>query len=209
MAVRLTVVMADTPPPGVSAKLAQDIVGGLIGLPEIDLTLVRSLSSADEGSTDRLTLEAISGDVAALDWRSPQQIVTALQAIGFDGLRWPHANDPGAAKARQSPSSQNEVHRRRIYAFDLTDCDSSARLLSAIEELKSQRQVRAFSILPPAGAAPQRPSRSAAQPTAPTAPRSNLPPPSDEDSPPAPATDHGASEIDLDALIDQLDRSET
>ena len=72
MAVRLSVVMVHSAPATPSAeRVAQGVVGELIGLSGIDLVLVGPLDSLSESSTDRLTLSSIGGDIAMLDWRMP------------------------------------------------------------------------------------------------------------------------------------------
>ncbi len=132
MAVRLTVIMIESPPPTAAAgRLAEDIVGNLIGRPGIDMTLVRSLNNLQESSTDRLTLDGITSDVAVLDWQSPQAMVDSLNAMGFSGQRSPHSLDLDS-KPASNPG-------RRIYAFDLTKVTDVNELTVALNALKSER----------------------------------------------------------------------
>jgi hypothetical protein len=127
-------------PPAEAAKqrLSEALIGRLIGRAGIDLTLIDRLSSLGEGSTDRLTLESLSGDVAVLDWQSPERIVSALHAIGFAGQRAPHGSDPHASSVGSEA--------RRIYAFDLSTFDDVALIEASLTQLLENRQVRTFSL---------------------------------------------------------------
>jgi hypothetical protein len=214
MAVRLSVVMIHSPPPSASAgQMAEAIVGELIGLPEIDLTLIGPITQLAEGSTDRLTLESLSGDIAVLDWQSPQDLVDSLGAIGVGGCRAPHSDDPAAVAG-------SERTGRRIYAFDLNQYPDAQRLARSIVQLKASRQVRTFSLLPgpavvPAHtadpAAPSRAEPPKPQPAAPpiTPPHAASPP--GEIPQPIAGTQHDrnrrqpAPNLDLDDLLNQLD----
>ncbi len=139
MAVRLSVVMVHTPPPSAGAsQLAEAIVGELIGMHEIDLTLVGNLPNISHESTDLLSLESLSGDVAVLDWQPPTGIVSALAELGFEGSRTPHTHDP------QAPAAAEPT--RRIYAFDLNQFPDACSLCAAVGDLKAKRQVRTFSL---------------------------------------------------------------
>ncbi len=141
MAARLSVVMVHSPPAGVAAgQLAESIVGELIGLPEIDLTLIGPLNQLSEGSTDRLTLESLAGDIAMLDWQPASAIVQSLRDVGFMGNRTPHRDDPDA----NSPPTGV----RRIYAFDLSRFSDAKVLCEALHQLKTNRQVRTFTLSP-------------------------------------------------------------
>ena len=205
MAARLTVIMIESPPPTASAgRLAEDVVGHLIGRPGIDMTLIRSLTGLQESSTDRLTLDGIAADVAVLDWQSPQAIVDSLNALGFAGRRAPHSRDSSP------PTVAND--QRRIYAFDLNQITDISQLIGALDALKSDRQVKTFSIGQGLGSSltvgqqTARPTTVAGSrdiPPARPAPVSN---PSADDPPVA---NQDVVEIDLDDLIDQLDRSDT
>ena len=123
MAVRLSVVMVHSPP--VSAlqvtedepsnrataqQLAEAVVGELIGLNGIDVTLVGPIAQLAPASTDRLTLESLTGDVAVLAWQCASETMAALAGIDFQGERSPHAHDRDVAL----PAARI----RRIYAFD-------------------------------------------------------------------------------------------
>src|SRR6056297_1563232 len=77
MAVRLPVIMIHSPPGGSRwQSLGESIIGELIGRPGIDLTLVGRLSDLATGSTDRLTLESLRGDLVVLDWQPPERILS-------------------------------------------------------------------------------------------------------------------------------------
>jgi hypothetical protein len=142
LAVRLSVVMVHSPPPSaVAQRKAEQIVGELIGRPGIDLTLVGPLRSLTVNSTDRLTLESLTGDVAVLDWSSPIEIAQSLASIGFTGHRAPHRDDPDAPRERPDRS-------RRIYAFDLSSFRDATSAIDSLEKLKAEREVRTFSLSP-------------------------------------------------------------
>ena len=139
MAVRLNVIMNHSPPPaGMPQQLGESIIGELIGRPGVDLTLVGPFSSLSQGSTDRLRLESLSGDVAVLDWQSPAEIVAALATIGFFGARTPHPGDP-------DPPPVNPP-TRRIYAFDLRRYGRAEAVCGHLAELLAGRQTRTFSL---------------------------------------------------------------
>lgn len=204
MAVRLSVVMVHSPPPSaVASGLAESAVGQLIGLPEIDLTLVGPLSQLADGSTDRLSLESLSGDVAVLDWRTPAEIIGALGVFDFDGDRAPHPHDRDAPGATATS--------RRIYAFDLNQFTNADSLCEAIGQLKSGRQVRTFSL--GIGPAPGAGKKTLPQATAPIGPTGKSPTTGSKDeetapaapSAPKPSPIDAAGELDLDQLLDQLD----
>jgi len=199
MTVRLTVIMVESAPPTATGnQLAEKIVGNLIGRPGIDLTLIRSLSNSDESSTDRLMIDGIACDVAVLDWQSPDLIVKSLNQVGFFGRRAAHPFDSEIAAASE--------HERRIYAFDLNQFFDPAALIDALDSLKSDRQMRTFSIGPTAGpvvgkAATNEPDSTLSEGAmSATKRRSDLDPPTVEQF---------GADIDLDDLIDQLDQSDT
>ncbi len=213
MAVRLSVIMIHTPPATASAQqLSEAIIGELIGRPGIDMTLVGRLSELGDGSTDRLTLESLAGDVAVLDWQSPEEIVTALAGIGFDGERSPHPDDPDPAPV--APPT------RRIYAFDLRRFDRAGALCEAVLQLLASRQVRTFALgTPPSMAAPTQSTpaqnQAAGRPSGATRSGAKLEPrqrptrpdvaePRQSASPTTGST--GNTRVDLDALVDELDQ---
>ena len=119
MAVRLSVVMVHSAPATPSAeRVAQGVVGELIGLSGIDLVLVGPLDSLSESSTDRLTLSSIGGDIAMLDWRMPEVMHESLKRLGIDGTRTRHTADPDVAEigiATVNPDGQS----RKLYFFNL------------------------------------------------------------------------------------------
>ena len=207
MAVRLNVIMNHSPPPaGSDQQFGESIIGELIGRPGVDLTLVGQFASLSEGSTDRLRLESIAGDVAVLDWQSPAEIVASLAAIGFSGARTPHPGDP-------DPPAVNPP-TRRIYAFDLRRYGRAETVCTQLGELLAGRQTRTFSLglvtpprLPPVdgGTAGEE------------SPPPSLPSPRPESTPTRkhPAAEGKSREetidprstgaVDLDALLNELD----
>ena len=207
MAVRLNVIMNHSPPPaGAAQQLGEAIIGELIGRPGIDLTLVGPFSGLPDGSTDRLRLESIAGDVAVLDWQSPEEIVSSLATIGFLGGRTPHPGDPDPPPVRPPT--------RRIYVFDLRRYRGAEAVGSHLAELLAGRQTRTFSL---GSAAPPRPRPPAGEPDRDEdpSPRPGSPPVGTDSvgtdsaggaktrgeavAPGSPGT------VDLDALLNELD----
>lgn len=199
MAVRLAVIMVHSPPARSAAtELAESIVGELIGMPEIDLTLVGPLAELADGSTDRLTLESLSGDVAVLDWHPAEQTTATLNHLGFVGDRAPHAADPEVASSGQPT--------RRIYVFDLNQFLDAPALCQSIEQLKSMRQTRTFGLQLPGGVGVNRPHSAAPEPTRSvpptgTADATGSRPEATDDRTPG----QGSGSVDLDDLLDRLD----
>ena len=143
-----------------AARMAEEIVGELIGRPGIDLMLVGPIAELAESSTDRLSLDAIQGDVALLDWTQPDTMLGTLQSIGFQGSRAPHPHDP---KVPVVPRGT-----RRVYAFDLTKFSAATDLIDAVLKLNADRQIRTIALGPPiapassGGQEPKRPPTPAA-----------------------------------------------
>ena len=206
MAIRLTVVMIQTPPPTVAAQtLGEGVLGELIGRPGIDMTLIGGLDRQVEDSTDRLTIEALTGDVAVLDWQPAETIASAMRAAGIDGQRWPHPGDPDA------PLPTAAAAGRRIYALDLNRFDTAEAVCDAVKALLASRQTRTFTLEMPGGAKLRR--TPATKPPVPPQPaqatkdrRPNAAPPTVSSPPPQAASpSDSAAGVDLDRLVDQLD----
>ncbi len=148
MAVRLSVVMVHSAPATPSAeRVAQGVVGELIGLSGIDLVLVGPLDSLSESSTDRLTLSSIGGDIAMLDWRMPEVMHESLRRLGIDGTRTRHTADPEVAEigiAAVNPDGQS----RKLYFFNLNEFNTPEPVVASIAKLNAARAVRTFSLAP-------------------------------------------------------------
>lgn len=131
--------------------MIEGVIGQLIGAEGIDLALIGRPSTLAEDSVDRLTLESLSGDVAVLDWRSPEAIVGDLVAVGVDAERAAHPHDAEAganvavAIGSTSPTSPVSA-RRRVYAFDLANFGQPEEVIAALRALNQRRQVRTFTI---------------------------------------------------------------
>ena len=139
MAVRLSVVMIQSPPPMANAeRIAEAVVGELIGLGGIDLTLVEPLPSLSESSTDHLTLSSLTGDIAFLDWQKPAETLEALGSLGIVGQRSAHQHD---FNVPVSVSNQ-----RKFYLFDLMNFADAKEVIAALSELNASRSVRTFSL---------------------------------------------------------------
>ena len=145
MAVRLSVVMVhSTPATPKAERVAQGVVGELIGLNGIDLVLVAPLDSLSDTSTDRLTLSSLAGDIAVLDWRLPGVMHESLKRVGVEGSRTRHAADPEVAEVAVNP----DVQSRKLYLFNLTEFTTAEAVISSITKLNDSRAVRTFSLAP-------------------------------------------------------------
>lgn len=193
MAVRLSVIMVQTPPASVAGQsLAESTIGSVIGVAGIDLALVGRIEQIDPSSTDYLTLESLTGDVAYLDWGPQEQSLQKLNQIGFHGFRARHAGDPDA-------TDEDGTGSRRIYAFDLNQFDNGASVCESLTKLLKTRQTKTFSLGP--APIPGVTKRSTAQPASPTT-KVQAPKAVQKSEPPA-LQRH--SESDLDRLLDDLD----
>ena len=209
MPVRLNVLMVHAPIGDASAQfLGETVVGELIGLPGIDLTLIDRLDQIDPASTDQLTLDSISADIAVLAWQPVAETIRLLTATGFNGKRARHAHDQ-AADARAQAAADSP----RIYGFDLHEFDSVQQLCSALAELLASRQVRTYtleSLISKPASGPAIPDTakavelqsSANSPQAPTAETTAA----DATEPAAAGRGPSRQPLDLDHLVDQLDQ---
>ena len=208
---RLNVIMIESAPQAGSARrMSEAVVGELIGLAGIDLTLVESLARMSETSTDKLMLDGITGDVCVLDWQSPESMIASLHDKGFAGQRSPHPHDVDAAT---SMSSSADRPMRRIYAFELNRFSDAKTLCEALMDLRAVREVRTFSLGAPSSTTP--PAAEKPGMLADSKPPSLrvAPPPDSRATDDDPSTSQGktpshkplASQIDLEALVDQLD----
>ena len=196
------------PPTAAAARMAEGIVGELIGLNGIDLTLVGPLTQIGDSSTDSLTLESLVGDVAVLDWQSPLEIMAALNRIGFGGQRSPHQHDP------EAPAMATNL--RRVYALNLSKFSHPQEVLEALSRLNASRQIRTFSL----GVAPD---SSSPKPSPPDSRSSPQPPGISPNQQAMPGKDFGppplqrplkdaatpsprGETLNLDDLLDQLDQ---
>ena len=219
MAVRLNVIMVHSPPATAAAqRMSESIVGELIGRPGIDLTLVGPLDQIREGTTDQLSLESITSDVAVLDWRVTTELEGVLASIGINGIRWPHRHDQTTKPMQPSEPA------RKIFAYDLNEFADAKTLCSALSDLLANRQVATFSLGSPTSLGDSTPSpsntvASGQSPSASPSPKPPLPKPPAQPAPSAkqpaaPDAAEGAKyrpdnqpsgTIDLEKLVGQLD----
>ena len=202
MAVRLNVIMVHAPA-GTNAaqRLTEAVVGELIGLSGIDLTLIDQIAQIDPTSTDYLTLDSLSGDVAVLAWRPVAESIRSLSELGFRGSRARHAHDRAGPDAGRS---------RSIYGYDLSEFDSPQQVCAALSDLLDARQVRTYSL---EGLISDRPPLAAkknaadASQGAPKTSESSAPQHLGDASPGPTSTGRspGKPRLDLDDLVDQLD----
>ncbi|WP_372716256.1 hypothetical protein [Novipirellula sp.] len=159
MPVRLSVVIVQSPPTldlqsadhsapasmrphdsgGVAGCSVDAVLGEMLGLPEIDLTVVNRLETISISSTDHLTLESITGDMVVLDWQTASQTCQTLRSLGLDAVRGPHPDDPDAVV---DPA----LRSRRVYAFDLRQFADAKTLRESILRLHANKQVKTFSL---------------------------------------------------------------
>ncbi|GAA4466261.1 hypothetical protein [Novipirellula rosea] len=245
MPVRLTVVIVQSPPTldlqsadhsdpastqsqagrGVAGCSVDAVLGEMLGLPEIDLTLVNRLETISISSTDHLTLESITGDMVVLDWQTASQTCQAMRSLGMDAVRGPHPDDPDAVV---DPA----IRSRRVYAFDLRQFADAKTLRESILRLHASKQVKTFSlslgssnaaVTPPrvASSLPRSAkgasSEKGASPEKDASPQKGASPKKegmaenhDGNANPSPrpltrAANHSISSEHLDALVDQLD----
>ncbi|WP_413430885.1 hypothetical protein [Crateriforma spongiae] len=140
MAVRLNVLLIQTPPPTSAAgSMIDEIVGQLIAVPGVDLMLVRSPQHWEPGSTDHLTLENLQNDVAVLDWVPIEQSADALRQVCQDHARTRHENDVVAPPPRGGSKC--------LFLFDLGQFETAVDVVDAIHRIQESRQVRTFQLL--------------------------------------------------------------
>ncbi|QDT04076.1 hypothetical protein K227x_24640 [Rubripirellula lacrimiformis] len=212
MAARLSIVMVHSAPPTAAAqRVSEVLVGELIGRPGMDLVLIGPIESLPAESTDRLTLDSISGDVVVMAWRPIEQTMADLAAVNFAGHRSPHEHDLQATATANGD--------RRIFAFDLSSFAEADPILLSLQRTLQSRGVKTFAIgsLAKPITAPSKPV--AAKPvTAPTAAATKTAAPNKAEpegdsqkqsaAPPAQSTAAKSGRIDLDELLDQLDQSD-
>jgi len=139
MAKRLPVVMIQSRPPhSLGEKLADELVGTLIGSSGMDLMLVDPLISLAEEAMDRLTLESLEGDVVLLDWKSVEQVVGEWRQLGLAGVRSPHQLDSNAESA--------PLGSRRLYVINLCDVTSLDQVTSVLRQIQAAGQVKTFAL---------------------------------------------------------------
>lgn len=175
-------------------KVTEQLVGNLLGKPGIDVTLVAPLDEIAAGSTDALTLESITSDVAVLTRHAHEQTMAQLESLGFRGGRVRHLGDPDAPAGVASG--------RRIYTFDLNQPWDIGQWIEALERLRKVKAVKTFGIMPPGKS--DSPTRVPS--SQPASPRHSAPvvlPPS-----PNPSVGSSPSDEHLDDLLDQLDDSD-
>ena len=138
MAVRLCVIMVQTPPVSTTGQqLAEDTIGSVIGVPGIDLHLIGPIASIAPSSTEYLSLESLSGDAVILAWDDPDITIGELHDIGFAGVRARHTSDPDG---QASPVG------RKIFAFNLSEFQSGAQVCEALQSLLKTRQTKTFQL---------------------------------------------------------------
>ncbi len=132
-------------------RMVEEVIGELIGAEGIDLALIGRPSTLAENSVDRLTLESLSGDVAVLDWLSPEAIIGDFVAVGIDCERAVHPHDLAAgSKADTTVEASSPAvpvpTKRRVYAYDLANFAQPEDVIAALRALNQRRQVRTFTI---------------------------------------------------------------
>lgn len=218
MAARLNVLLVQSPRmTPLQSNINAELAVQLMGVPGLDLAILGSLEP-DMPGTDRLLLESLSGDLAIVDWRDPDETLLALQRLGIAGSRASHRLDPA--------SGQPSGGARRLYLIDLRRGDSPAEVLASLQAILASRRVVTVSLGTLAGGsaapAPANPSPPAPPPkSAATPPVSEEPaivtpvarePAASQPSGPAPGGSPRGGvrrplESDLDALVEDVNRS--
>ena len=202
-------------------QLTEKIVGNLAGRPGIDLVLVTPLSDIQSDSTDHLTLSAIQSGTAVLTWSTPTETIAELTDLGIPSVRCPHAGDTDAAVKPADGTTANAANSvfHQIYAFDLRNVSSVDRLMHDLDQIRSVRSVKTFSLgsqSPPGSVARIPPFQSCLVPPVDQksanaslikSSKSDLPQPDKPRLPPKQSLpgQRNNDDSDLDALIDSLD----
>ncbi|MEM9644030.1 MAG: hypothetical protein AAF989_03460 [Planctomycetota bacterium] len=212
--------MVQRPAPNAGAReLFESLVGQLIGRAGFDLILVDPPHRWSLESTDRLTIESLQGDLAALDWQDAGEMQNELKQFLPKLRRCPHEGDRDAAAPRMGD--------QRLYAVNLSNFAASDNVLRVLDGILESRQTKTFGLTNPSikGAAgtggsptiaqplsggpskptPDLPSDSVSKPSASAGPKPPLPS-TNAHRPNGPQLSPGPSlELDLDDLVDQLD----
>lgn len=139
MSVRLNVIVVQSPRMSqLQIGIVADIVIQLLGRPGIDVAMIASLQPDEEHSTDRLMLSGLENDLAVIDWRSAQQVLTSLASLGLNACHAPHGLDPDV---KVKPPG-----KRRVYIFDLRLGFRAEEVVATVVKLQEQRQVVTVSI---------------------------------------------------------------
>lgn len=219
MAARLNVLLVQSPRMSpLQSNINAALTVQLMGVPGLDLAILGSLA-AEMPSTDRLLLESLSGDLAIVDWRGPEETLLALEQLGIAGSRAPHRLDPA--------SGQPPPGARRLYLVDLRRGDSPTEVLASLQAILASRRVVTVSLGAPARepaaptpTIPPSPARTFEPAVSPPAvsPASTDEPatlkPASQPSGPAPGATAGPrggvrrpQESDLDALVEDVNRA--
>jgi len=139
MAKRLPIVMIQSHPPHSSAEqLSDDIVGELIGSTGMDLMLVAPLASLSIDAIDRLTLESLQGDAVIMDWNSVETVMQSWRDLGLSGVRARHELD--------TRGDAGEAGQPCLYIIDLNVVTSCEQLMSVLEQIQAAGQVKTFTL---------------------------------------------------------------
>lgn len=165
-----------------------------------EVNLVPDLAHLDSDSTGLLCLEGIRGSMFLLSWHDGEQAHTHLEQHGIRGRLVQHGSDNPAvikpALASLGPGIYDPM-QRTIHHLTLDLTNSMDDYRSRIEAVRRDSQVRTLSI----GGSPQSvtgvPVESSESP--PQTPVSPVPKRSEQYS------TEGADDLDLDALLDELD----
>lgn len=140
MTARLSVLMVQPPRlSALQAKIQDQLVVQLIGVPGVDLAIVDSLDPAEGAATDQLLISSLAADLAVIDWRGADDVLDLLIKRGLSVVRAPHPLDLKA----DSVSGQG---MKRIYVFDLRNGDKPLAIVGAIKDLLRDRRVVAIPI---------------------------------------------------------------
>jgi len=158
---KLTVVISQSPGKDPRKReLEENILAGLVGQPDVAVSVVPHLYDLSEDHTGTLFLRSITGPLLVLAWLYPRAIHWTLHRLGVKGqvgqteLKRPSdASDPADSDPGNQPRlGAANAPARTLWSLDLQDGDTPAMHLAEI--LRIAGQVKAFAKLSAAEAVP-------------------------------------------------------
>lgn len=144
MASRLAVVLCQSSmTAGAAAAMEERLVAELLFQPKLDATLIGTLSSIAEGSTDHLCLEGLMGSFAMLTWQPVDEVLGHLERLKLSGA----VINRTAQEATVTHLTRESLgSKRRIHLFDLNQVADAESLLGTLTNLLSETQVKTVSL---------------------------------------------------------------
>ena len=152
---RLTVVVSQGQSQNPAKRsLEEDIVGGLLGEPGIDVTVIPNLYDLQPDGTGVLCLQGITGDMVVAAWLFPRAIRWTLDRHGVHGeegttllVEQDDEDEEDQLDAKQTDEEEDSKERvidgrqipdRRIYCLDLRSSNSPATYLEEIRRIAGE-----------------------------------------------------------------------